>query len=261
MLVPQAREEPASAPENGAPEFVVSAVVRVLKQDALGRIELVRCGEALAVRRLALGGKLPFSRRVARMLLAREERALRALAGLAGVARVLARASDGGALVRSFLPGTPLCLATELPRDFFERLEELVLALHERGVCHNDLHKEANVLVGTDGYPGLVDFQLASRHARRGRTFRVRAREDLRHVWKHRSHYLRALGEADPLRAAPPARSALAEGWRRFGKPLYRRVTSAAALREELGGAEPRRGKDGPWPCWSAPVGPRVRSR
>jgi serine/threonine protein kinase len=175
------------------------------------------------------------------------------------VARVLEQGPDGGVLVRSFLPGTPLCLARELPRDFFERLEELVRALHGRGVCHNDLHKEGNVLVGADGYPNLVDFQLASVHARRGRSFAVRAREDLRHVWKHRSLYLRALGEPDPL-AHEPRRSALAGAWRRLGKPLYRRLVRFDWLQRELASGETRRGKDGPWPTWSAPVGPRVTS-
>jgi hypothetical protein len=226
----------------------------VLKRDALGSVELVRLSDGgEAVRRSASGGRLPGSRLLARRLLARERRALEVLAGLAGVARVLA-APDGATLLRSFVPGTPLCLADELPRDFFERLEELVRALHERGVCHNDLHKEANVLVGTDGYPALVDFQLASVHARRGRSFAVRVREDLRHVWKHRSHYLTALGEKDPL-AAPPPRSFLAQSWRRFGKPLYRAVTAPFAA--GLASGEPRRGKHGPWPRWSAPVGPR----
>lgn len=232
-------------------------LVRVLKRDALGRVELVRVRGELAIRRLAVGGRLPLSRRVARLLLAREARALRALEGLAGVARVSFEAADGSALLRSFVPGTPLCLASELPRDYFERLEELVRALHERGVCHNDLHKEPNVLVGEDGYPALVDFQLASVHARRGRAFAVRAREDLRHVWKHRSHYLRALGEVDPL-PAPPPRSFVAEAWRRLGKPLYRRVTGLAALRGLFAAGEVRRGKHGPWPRWSAPIGPRA---
>jgi tRNA A-37 threonylcarbamoyl transferase component Bud32 len=247
MLEPQASAPSAEPPRASAARGAEPEVVRVLKRDALGRVELVRCAGALAVRRAAVGGSLPLSRRLARVLLARERSALRALEGLPGVARVLAEAPDGAWLLRSFVPGTPLCLASELPRDFFERLEELVRALHERGVCHNDLHKEANVLVGEDGHPALVDFQLASRHARRGRAFAVCAREDLRHVWKHRSYYLRALGEVDPLPAAPP-RSPLAEGWRRFGKPLYRSLTGAVALRSLLGGDEPRRGKHGPWP-------------
>lgn len=227
-----------------------SETTRVLKRDALGRVELVERAGVLAVRRVASGGRLPGSRLVARVLLARERRALLALDGLDGVARVLAMEGPG-VLLRSYVPGTPLCRARALPRDFFERLEELVRALHARGVCHNDLHKEANVLVGEDGYPGLVDFQLASVHARRGRTFAVRAREDLRHVWKHRAHYYRGLGVDEPL-PAPPPRSALAEGWRRFGKPLYRRL---AFLRGPDG--EARRGPLDPWPSWSAPVGPR----
>jgi hypothetical protein len=237
--------------------------IRVLKRDALGSVTLLRRGTELVVRRSAEGGRLPGSRLVARVLLARERKALLALAGLSGIARVVGGShagSHGGArdaeLLRSFVPGTPLCLARTLPRDFFERLEELVRALHERGVCHNDLHKEANVLVGDDGYPGLVDFQLASVHARRGRTFRVRAREDLRHVWKHRSYYFKALGVADPL-PEEPRRSALAEGWRRFGKPLYRRLARVRGVGAALESGEARRTASDPWPSWSAPVGPR----
>lgn len=228
-------------------------VVQVLKQDVFGRIELVRVGGELAVRRVARGA-FPGAGLVARVLLRRERRALGVLQGLAGVARVLATQGDDE-LLRSFVPGTPLCLAAALPRDYFERLEELVRALHERGVCHNDLHKEGNVLVGEDGYPALVDFQLASVHARRGRSFAVRAREDLRHVWKHRSHYLRALGEPDPLRAHAPRRSFLAALWWRTGKPLYNRF-----LRARFASGEARRDPRGPWPSWSAPLGPRART-
>jgi len=231
--------------------------MRVLKRDGFGRVELCASPEGLRVRRVASGGRLPGSRWIARLLLARERRALRALDGLPGVARVIEVAPDDSALVRSWIAGRALCEASELPRDFFERLEELVSALHERGVCHNDLHKEGNVLVGEDGRPGLVDFQLASVHARRGRAFATRAREDLRHVWKHRSLYYRALGVPDPLLGREPRRSFLAELWRRTGKPLYNRVTGLARLRAPSDAGEPRRPKEGPWPCWTAPVGPR----
>jgi RIO-like serine/threonine protein kinase len=236
----------------------VPQAVEILKRDALGRIELVRHADALAVRRVACGSRWPLSRTLARILLVRERRALDALAGIAGVARVLGREPRDAALLRSFVPGTPLCLATELPRDYFERLEELVRALHARGVCHNDLHKEANVLVGADGYPALVDFQLASVHPHGGRIFASRAREDLRHVWKHRSHYLRALGERDPLGATPPRRSLVAEAWRRVGKPLYNAVTRSALVRARRSAGEARRLATDPLPRWTAPVGPRA---
>jgi len=236
-------------------------VVRVLKRDAFGRVELVAAADGPLVRRVAAGGAFPGTRWIARVLLARERRALRCLAGVPGVAALHARDGASAArttLLRGWIEGRPLCLATELPRDYFERLEELVRALHDRGVCHNDLHKEANVLVGDDGRPALVDFQLASVHARRGRLFASRAREDLRHVWKHRSFYLAALGEPDPLAGAAPRRSFVAETWRRLGKPIY------GALKRLIRGSrasesdEPRRGRGDPWPRWRDPVGPRV---
>lgn len=231
-------------------------VIRELKHDVLGRVELVRDARGLVVRRVAVGAfGTGF---IARRLLARERRALHALAPLAGVARLVEERPRCDVLERSFMPGVPLCLAEELPRDFFERLEELVRALHARGVCHNDLHKEGNVLVGEDGRPALVDFQLASVHPRGGRRFAARAREDLRHVWKHRSFYLAALGESDPLAGRVPRRGLVAGLWRCFGKPVYRALTRPAWLRARLSSGEPRRGKDGPWPRWSAPVGPRA---
>jgi hypothetical protein len=234
---------------------------RVLKRDALGRIELVHTDEGPLVRRVACGGAVPGSRWIARVLLGRERRALARLGGLPGVAPLHARDGERDAattLLRGWLAGRPLCLATELPRDYFERLEELVRDLHDRGVCHNDLHKEANVLVGDDGRPGLIDFQLASVHARRGRVFASRAREDLRHVWKHRSVYLAALGEPDPLAGASPRRSLVAALWRALKKPVYgplKRLVRGARAEER---DEPRRDAQGPWPRWRDPVGPRV---
>ena len=185
------------------------------------------------------------------------ERALERLAGLAGVPGLdhPASATDArGELSREYLTGRPLHEAEQLPRDFFERLEELVRAVHARGVCHNDLHKEQNVLVGEDGRPALIDFQLASVHARRGRAFHVRTREDLRHVEKHRRRYLRAgRPKTDADRAGRPRRSLLAWAWRRGGKPVYHLVAGLAGTRD----GEPRRPSSGPWPVWTEPVGPR----
>ena len=59
--------------------------MRILKRDAFGRVELVSLstgtdGEKLAIRRVACGGRIPGSALVARVLLAREARALRVLA-------------------------------------------------------------------------------------------------------------------------------------------------------------------------------------
>jgi serine/threonine protein kinase len=241
-------------------------VVRELKSDSFGRVELLDGHAGLVVRRVACGGRAPGSRVVARVLAQRERIALARLDGVPGVARLLQYADYAGAtseegvpptpadvLLRSWIEGVPLHAATRLPRDFFERLTDLVEALHARGVCHNDLHKEPNVLVTPDGYPALVDFQLASVHARGGRAFRARVREDLRHVTKHQRRYF--LQGARPEDAGPAARRGrVAAVWMRTGKPVYNFVTRRL-LRTRDG--EPRRPSAGPWPTWTAPVGPR----
>jgi hypothetical protein len=212
---------------------------------------------------------VPGSGLVARVLLARERRALALLSDLDGVAHLVdapeyagAESLDGRApaardvLLRSWVEGEPLYAAGRLPEDFFDRLEDLVVELHARGLCHNDLHKEPNVLVGPDGYPGLVDFQLASVHPDPGRAFRVRVDEDLRHVAKHRRHYARGTGRADggEARLDSRRRSLLARAWMRLGKPLYNLVTRRVLGRPD---GEPRRPSSGPWPEWTAAVGPR----
>ncbi len=247
----------------------VPRLVGELKRDALGRVELLERGGERVVRRVACGGGLPLSGLVARQLLRRERRALQVLEGLAGVPRRLqepawasAPGPDGEApaarevLARTFLAGTPLHRAEALPEDFFEHLAELVEQLHQRGVCHNDLHKEQNVVVGPDGRPGLIDFQLASVHPRRGRAFRARVRDDLRHVDKHRRRYLqpgRGPDGARPPSHARPRRTPAAALWRRGVKPLYNLLTRGL-LRTRDG--EERRASSGPWPRWTPPLGP-----
>jgi len=240
-------------------------VTRELKLDELGRVELVDGPAGPAVRRVACGGGLPGSRWVAHILMRRERRALRRLEGLRGVAELpelpayVGAQSPGGeapraadVLLRSWIEGEPLFAVTELPRDFFERLEDLVRELHDRGVCHNDLHKEPNILVQPDGRPALVDFQLASCHAQRGRRFRTRVAEDLRHVAKHRRVY--ALGTGLTVSARlPRRRSWLAALWMLTGKRVYNLVTRRIL---HTGGGEPRRPSAGPWPTWGPPVTP-----
>jgi hypothetical protein len=128
-------------------------------------------------------------------------------------------------------------------------------------VCHNDLHKEQNILVGADGFPHLIDFQLASVHRRRGPVFRSRSRDDLRHAQKHRRRYTRAgrapaavTGDRAQGRGHGLRRGTVAAIWRRTGKPLYNFIT-----RRLLGTSdgELRRDSSGPWPRWMPASGTR----
>ena len=200
--------------------------VELLKSDLFGRIERGHSrGEAAApvdaVRRLTAPARW-WARPVARALARRELRALRAAEGLEGLPRVLTW--DRDALVRSWVDGTAMQHAR--PRDprYFGEARRLIARLHRRGITHNDLAKEPNWLVSPEGAPAVVDFQLARVFRRRSRWFRMLAREDLRHLLKHKRTYC---PESLTLREkriledpAWPSRI-----WRRTGKPVYLWVT------------------------------------
>lgn len=244
-------------------------ILRVLKRDVFGLVELVEGPGGLVVRRLARGSAVPLSGWLARRLMERERRVLAALEGMAAVPGAVddplllclpdsdgRTPRPGEVLLRTWLEGEPLHRAEVLPRDFFDLLDDLTFELHRRGVCHNDLHKEPNVLVQANGRPALIDFQLASVHRRRGRSFEARAGEDLRHLQKHRRRYTRdgrGPAEAGVGAGHGRRRGAVAAAWRRFGKPVYVLVTRRL-LRTRDG--EERRPSTGPWPEWSEPLGP-----
>ncbi len=117
----------------------------------------------------------------------RESRALAALSGIAGIPALLN--ADGHSLTRSFIAGDAMQVRRPHDPAFFRSAARLLRRMHRRGVAHNDLAKEPNWLVTTDGEPALVDFQLALLSPNRGRCFRMLAREDLRHMLKHKRTY------------------------------------------------------------------------
>lgn len=159
---------------------------------------------------------------LARRLAAREARALGALRGVPQVPRLLGW--NGHELQRSWLPGSPLHRAAPPGRAYFRDALTLVRRMHAAGVVHNDLAKEPNWLVGPDGRPALVDFQLAMRPRYRGPLFRMLAWDDLRHLLKHKRSYCPEALTARQ-RSMLARRSPLAALWARTGKPVYRFVT------------------------------------
>lgn len=224
--------------------------MRVLKEDALGIVLLVEAGGDRHVRREVRGGAGFGTRVLARLLIRRERTALMALDGLPGVPRIVVGARQSmSTLTRSYLPGEPLWAVTSLPRNYFDLLDALVSAIHDLGVCHNDLHKENNLLVQPDGRPAIVDFQLATVHPRRGRVFKALCREDHRHVEKHRCSYECAGRRSNHAGTRRPRIAAL---WLSVGKPVWNRVRGVLGVRRP----EPRRPRSGPWPSWTPPVDP-----
>lgn len=94
--------------------------------------------------------------------LRREARAYRRLAGIAGVPRLVG-VIDLQAIAIEYIDGPPLRLLRpgQLDDVFFDRLERLVRAMHERGVAHGDLH-HGDVLAGPGGQPFVIDLSTCA---------------------------------------------------------------------------------------------------
>ncbi|MGD9682098.1 MAG: hypothetical protein AB7W16_13010 [Candidatus Obscuribacterales bacterium] len=165
----------------------------VLKRDAFGQIEqgffYRNNGERVpAIRRLYT--RTFWIRPFACLLAGNEKTALARLKDLAANGQIPELLyADGNYHVRSFIDGEVLYRQERpLSADFYRDAKKLLRDLRLQGVCHNDLAKEANWLVSSDGHkPVLVDFQLArcfkSRH---NKLFLALCHEDLRHLLKHK---------------------------------------------------------------------------
>jgi hypothetical protein len=65
------------------------------------------------------------------------------------------------AMARAFIEGHPLGNRERVGDHFFANLAAALRMIHGHDVAYVDLHKRENVLVGVDGRPYLIDFQVA----------------------------------------------------------------------------------------------------
>jgi predicted Ser/Thr protein kinase len=129
------------------------------------------------------------------------------------------------ALVRGFIDGVALHLVKPAGNvAYFRSAKQALRRLHRAGVCHNDLAKEQNWLVGRDGCAYLTDFQLAACFRTRSRLFRIAAYEDLRHLLKHKRSYAPA-ALTPKERQILARKSIVASLWLATGKKVYRAIT------------------------------------
>jgi predicted Ser/Thr protein kinase len=105
-----------------------------------------------------------FVRWLGRLQMRREVRALERLEGIAGVPSFLGRQAPCGILLEP-MKGKPINQwRSEGPEhvvSMFRCLEELVAALHARGVAHLDLRKYDNILIADEGTPSIIDFNAS----------------------------------------------------------------------------------------------------
>lgn len=126
-----------------------------------------------------------------RRLRDREVRFYRRLADIPNIPRLLAVMGDMG-FVHEFVPGQPLSRCVHVPDGFFDELVQVFRELHRRDVAYVDAHKKQNVIVGEDGSPHLIDFQISA-DLRLGNTpltrwlLRKFQRADVYHALKHKS--------------------------------------------------------------------------
>ncbi len=137
-----------------------------------------------------------------RLLAAREHRFMERLAGIEGIPVSLGPVCVAGrplanAVCHEYITGHPLAEHERVADDFFPRLVALLAEVHRRGVAHVDLHKRENILVGDDGGPHLIDFQISFALPSRPRwlaaafvgVLRVLQQSDDYHLFKHRARH------------------------------------------------------------------------
>lgn len=90
----------------------------------------------------------------------REVRFYRRFADLPNVPPVLGRVGKTG-FVHAYVEGRPLSKHHPVPDGFFAALDRLVDEIHRRKSAYVDTNKPENILLGDDGLPHLIDFQIS----------------------------------------------------------------------------------------------------
>lgn len=133
-----------------------------------------------------------------RRLARREALALRRLADVPGIPAELGPVSVHGrvlknAVAHEFIIGRPFGCHDRPGDDFFPRLCTILETVHQHDIAYVDLHKRENIVVGSDGSPHLVDFQVCfglwqprDRQSALGqRALRALQQADWYHLGKH----------------------------------------------------------------------------
>ena len=193
----------------------------LLKKDLFGEVWKVTEGGETTILRDTRPARW-WLKWLARSLLRREAQALAALTDIDGIPQLISH--DQHTLLRTFMSGSPLFESRPDKATYFSDAAKLLRRIHRAGVAHNDLAKEPNILVRDDASPAFIDFQLAWFTSKRGRLFRAAAREDIRHLLKHKRTYYPDLLTARE-RTILNSPSPISRAWMSLVKPVYLFVT------------------------------------
>ena len=121
---------------------------------------------------------------------------LKLMQGTRGIPVLLGRFETNG-LVYAFVEGRTLAERPSVPDDFFDQLNQIVEAMHQRGMAYVDLNKRGNIILGQDQQCYLIDFQiswqgrcgLAVLDWLCGRLLNLLQQEDFYHIRKHKRRF------------------------------------------------------------------------
>jgi hypothetical protein len=117
-----------------------------------------------------------------RFLCRREMRFYQKLQDLPNVPAVIGTVGKTG-FVHDYVKGQPLASGDNVPDKFFDQCMALLAEIHRRGIAYVDTNKPENILLGEDGRPHLIDFQISWDSRFFLRRFQ---REDIYHILKHK---------------------------------------------------------------------------
>ncbi|MDJ0757960.1 MAG: RIO1 family regulatory kinase/ATPase [Woeseiaceae bacterium] len=198
-----------------------SPTQKLLKKDTFGEVSRLERDGEIVIRR-DIRPAAVWVRWLARRLMYREARALAALEGVSGVPQLID--VNRMTLERTFVDGQPMQQGKPTDPRYFKQAAKLLRKLHRCGVVHNDLAKEPNILLTADSGVAFIDFQLAGHVNSRTRLFRALAREDIRHLLKHKRTYCAdALTTREKAILSQPG--LLSRLWMQTVKPVYLFIT------------------------------------
>ncbi len=116
-------------------------------------------GRQVLVKDYGLSGRF-FKKVLGRLLVLREKKAYARLNGLPGIPRFIGT-PDPLSICMEFIAEPSLEEAQKgpgVPPKFFEELLVAIERIHNRGIVHCDLNRAANVLVGKEGIPHIIDW-------------------------------------------------------------------------------------------------------
>jgi hypothetical protein len=93
-------------------------------------------------------------------LCGRETRFYRKLADIPNIPAVVGAVGKTG-FIHEYVEGRPLSRDKPVPDGFFDKLTALLAELHRRDIAYVDTNKPENILLGDDGLPHLIDFQIS----------------------------------------------------------------------------------------------------